>query len=77
MARTWIAERIGQVLELADALMKKELPHGVSYGDAELRHAQLKVQLLEAMAAERPASRDVQQQLARARQQLAELSEPS
>jgi hypothetical protein len=77
MARTWIAERIGQVLELADALMKHELPDGVSYKDAERRHAQLKVELYEAMAQERPASRDVQQQLVRARARLAELSEAS
>lgn len=77
MARTWIASRIGQVLELSDALMKQELPDGVSYKNAELRHAQLKVELYEAMSAERPASRDVQQQLARARAQLAELGESS
>jgi hypothetical protein len=77
MARTWIAERIGQLLELSDALMRHDLPDGVSCKDAKLRHAQFKVQLYEAMAAERPASPDVQRQLARAREQLAELSEPA
>ena len=65
MAGTWIAERIGQVLELSDALIKRELPEGVSYKDAELRHAQLKVELYEAMAAERPGAREVELQLAR------------
>ena len=73
MAGTWIAERIGQVLELSDALIKRELPDGISYKDAELRHAQMKVELYEAMAAERPENRDVEQQLADARQRLAEL----
>jgi hypothetical protein len=77
MARTWITERIGQVLELSDALMKRELPDGVRYREAERRHAELKVELYEAMAAERPASRDVQQQLAQARERLADLSESS
>ena len=71
MAGTWIAERIGQVLELSDALIKRELPDGVSYKDAELRQAQLKVELYEAMAAERPGSREVEQQLAGARKRLA------
>jgi len=42
MARTWIAERIGQVLELSEALIKRELPDGVSYKDAQLRHAQMR-----------------------------------
>jgi hypothetical protein len=54
MAKIWIAERIGQVLELSDALMKRELPDGVSYTDAQLRHAQMQVELHEAMAEERP-----------------------
>ena len=65
MAGTWIAERIGQVLELSDALIKRELPDGVSYKDAQLRHAEMKVELYEAMAAERPESREVEQQLRR------------
>ena len=65
MARTWIAERIGQVLELSDALIKRELPDGVRYKDAQLRHAQMQVELYEAMAEERPESREVEQQLAR------------
>ena len=73
LARTWIAERIGQVLELSDALMRRELPDGVSYKDAQLRHAQMRVELYEAMAAERPENRDVEEQLAHARQRLAEL----
>lgn len=77
MTGTWITERIGQVLELSDALMKHDLPDGVSCQDAELRHAQLKVELYEAMVDERPASRDAQQQLARARKQVAELNESS
>ena len=63
------------MLELSDALIKRELPDGVSYKDAQLRHAQMKVELYEAMAAERPESREVEQQLAEARQRLAELSE--
>ena len=75
MAGTWIAERIGQVLELSDALITHELPDGVSYKDAQLRHAQLKVELYEAMAAERPKSREVEVQLLEARQRLAELCE--
>jgi hypothetical protein len=33
MAGIWIAERIGQVLELSDALIRNELPEGVSYKD--------------------------------------------
>jgi hypothetical protein len=73
MAGTWIAERIRQVLELSDALIKCELPDGVNYMDAQLRHAQLKVELYEAMAAVRPESYKVQQQLTEARQRLAEL----
>jgi hypothetical protein len=75
MARTWIAERIGQVLELSDALIKGELPDGVSHKDARLRHANMKVELYEAMAEERPESREVEQQLSEARQRLAELTE--
>ena len=54
MSSTWIAERIGQVLELSDALITRDLPAGVSYEHAELRHAQLKVELYEAMLAQRP-----------------------
>ena len=73
MSGTWIAERIGQVLELSDALIKDELPDGVSYKDAELRHAQLKVELYQAIAAERPGAREVEPQLVAARQRLAEL----
>ena len=73
MTGTWIAERIGQVLELSDSLIKRDLPDGISYKDAQLRHAQLKVELYEAMAAVRPESYKVQQQLTEARQRLAEL----
>jgi hypothetical protein len=76
IAGAWIAERIGQVLELSDALIKGELPDGVSYKGAQLRHAEMKVDLYEAMAAERPASREVDQQLAAARKRLADLSTP-
>lgn len=75
MARTWIAERIGQVLELSEALIKRKLPDDVSYEDAELRQAQLKVELYEAMAAERPGSREVARQLTEAQQRLRELGE--
>ena len=64
MAGTWIAERIGQVLELSDALMKRDLPDGVSYRDAQRRYAQMKLELYEAMAAERLESREVEVQLA-------------
>lgn len=76
MASTWIAERIGQVLELSGLLMKRELPAGVSYEDAGLRHAQLKVELYEAMAAERPEDQDLARQLAGSRARLAQLQEP-
>jgi hypothetical protein len=75
MAGTWIAERIGQVLELTDTLIKRALPEGVSYKGAELRHAQLKVELYEAMVAQRPESRELEQRLADARQWLAALYE--
>jgi hypothetical protein len=33
------------VLELSDALIKRELPDGVSYKNAQLRHAEMKVEL--------------------------------
>lgn len=70
MPRTWIAERIGQVLELSEGLIKRELPDGVSYRDAELRHAMLKVELYEAMLAHGIASDQVERSLAKARAQL-------
>ena len=47
----------------------------MSYKDAQLRHAQLKVELYEAMAAVRPESYKTQQQLAETRNRLAELQE--
>ena len=75
MAGTWIAERIGQVLELSDALMRRELPEGVSYKGAELCQAQLKVELYEAMAAERRGSPEVEVQLTEVRKRLAGLRE--
>lgn len=75
MARTWITERIGQVLELSDALLKHTLPNDVGREEAELSLAQLKVELYEAMATERPGSREVERQLTEVRQRLAELSE--
>lgn len=75
MAGTWIAERIGQVLELSDALIKRALPEGVTYKGAELRHAQLNVELYEAMAAERRGSREVEVQLTEVRKRLARLCE--
>jgi len=74
MAGTWITERIRQVLELSDALMKRELPDGVSCKDAQLRHAQMKVELYETMARDRPESREFEQELAEARRGLAELT---
>jgi hypothetical protein len=74
MSTSWIAERIGQVLELSDALIKRELPAGVTYDQAELRHAQLKVELYEAMVTQRPGHRDVELQLIEAREQLSELT---
>jgi hypothetical protein len=74
MSTTWIAETIGQVLELSEALIKRELPAGVTYEHAELRHAQLKVELYEAMAAQRPRHREVELQLIEAREQLSELT---
>lgn len=73
MSTSWIAEKIGQVLELSDALIKRELPAGVSNEHAELRHAQLKVELYEAMVAQRPGHREVELQLIEAREQLSEL----
>jgi hypothetical protein len=75
MAGTWIAERIGQVLELTDALINRRLPYGVSYKNAQLSDAQLKVELYEMMARDRPESREVEQHLAEARRGLAELTE--
>jgi hypothetical protein len=77
MAGTWIAERIGQVLELADALLKHEFPDGVCHKEAQLRHAELKVELFEAMATQRRASQEVKRQLDQAREQLARGGEPS
>jgi hypothetical protein len=74
MSTAWIAERIGQVLELSDALIKRELPAGVTYEHAELRHAQLNVELYEAMVAQRPGHRDVELQLIEARERLSELT---
>lgn len=73
MSTSWIAERIGQVLELSDALIKRELPAGVTYDQAELRHAELKVELYEAMVAQRPGQRDVELQLIEAQQLLSDL----
>jgi hypothetical protein len=73
MAGTWIAERISQVLELSDALIKRELPDGVSDKDAQHRHAEMKVELYEAIAAASPDSRDIDQQLTEARRLLADL----
>jgi hypothetical protein len=75
MSGTWIAGRINQVLELSNALIKRELPDGVAYRDAELCHAQLKVELYEAMAAERPEDHEIETHLAGARNRLAELRE--
>lgn len=74
MSETWIAERIGQVLELSDALIKRELPAGVTYEHARLRHAELKVELYEAMAAQRPEDRELGAQLIEARRRLADLT---
>ena len=73
MSAAWIAERIGQVLELSDALIRRRASRGWAYRDAELRDAQLKVELYAAMAAEQPATREVEPQLVAARQRLAEL----
>ncbi len=74
MSETWIAERIGQVLELSDALIKRELPAGVTYEHAGLRHAELKVELYEAMAAQRPEDRELGARLIEARQRLTDLT---
>jgi len=73
MVGTWIDERIGQVLELSEALIKREPPDGVSYKDAELRHAQLKLELYEAMVLERAGNRDAELQLIAARRRLVQL----
>ena len=73
MSTTWIAETIGQVLELSEALINCELPAGVTYETAELRLAQLKVELYEAMVAQRPGHREVELQLIDAREQLSAL----
>jgi hypothetical protein len=74
MSSTWISERIGQVLELTDALIKRELPAGVGYDHAQLRHAQLKVELYEAIIAQRPRHREVELQLIESRERLSELT---
>jgi hypothetical protein len=71
MSRTWIVERITQVLELSEALMRRQLPDGVTYEVAQRRHAELKVELYEAMLAERPGDRELARQLVRARDELA------
>ena len=73
MEGTWITERVGQVLELTGAVIKRELPDGVSYKDAQIRHAEMKVELYEAMAVQRPENREVEPQLAEARQRVEEL----
>jgi hypothetical protein len=75
MARTWITERIGQVLELSHALIKRALPDGVSYREAELRHAQLKVELYEAMLRCDGTNAELETELAEARARLAALCE--
>jgi hypothetical protein len=74
MSATWIVERMGQVLTLTDALIKRALPAGVSYAQARRRHAELKVELYEAMAADRPEDREVAVQLLAARDELAEFT---
>jgi hypothetical protein len=73
MADRWISERIGQVLELSDALIKGEFPDGVSYKDAELRHAEMKVELFDAMSRDGAGSRELDHALDDARARLAEL----
>jgi hypothetical protein len=77
MSDTWITERMSQVLELSDALIRRELPNGVTYEQAQRRHAELKVELYERMAADRPDDIDVAAQLAQARQALAALEDPA
>jgi len=74
MSATWIVERMSQVLALTDALIKRSLPAGVSYEQARRRHAQLKVELYEAMSAARPEDREVAVQLLAAREDLAEFT---
>lgn len=74
MSATWIVERMSQVLALTDALIKRSLPAGVGYEQARRRHAELKVELYEAMAADRPEDREVAVQLLAAREDLAEFT---
>jgi len=74
MSATWIVERMSQVLALTDALIKRSLPAGVGYEQARRRHAELKVELYEAMAADRPVDREVPVQLLAAREDLAEFT---
>ncbi len=74
MSATWIVEQMSQVLALTDALIKRTLPTGVSYAQARRRHAEMKVDLYEAMVAQRPGHRDVELQLIEAREQLSELT---
>jgi len=74
MSATWIVEQIGQVLALTDTLIKRALPAGVSYEQARRRHAELKVELYEAMAANRPEDREVAVQLLAAHEDLAEFT---
>ena len=75
MSDTWIMERMSQVLELSDALIRRELPDGVTYEQAKRRHAELKVELYERMAAERPGDTEVAAQLAEAREALGALED--
>ena len=74
MSATWIVERMSQVLALTDALINRSFPAGVSYEQVRVRHAELKVELYEAMVAQRPGHRDVELQLIEARKQLSELT---
>jgi len=74
MSATWVVERMSQVLALTDALIKRTLPAGVSYEQARRRHAEMKVELYEAMAASRPEDREVALQFLAARDDLAEFT---
>jgi hypothetical protein len=74
MSATWIVEQMSQVLALTDALIKRSLPAGVSYEQARRRHAEMKVELYEAMVTQRPGQPDVELQLNEAREQLSEFT---
>jgi hypothetical protein len=70
MRDSWTIDRMGEVLQLSQALIDRKLPTGVSYERARRRQAELKVELYERMAADHSEDSDVALQLMRAREDL-------